>query len=104
MRVDVTVRPERLKLSRLRGFRLQELSQRTNGLEAVKVSRPGKWGNPFHIAEYGRDRAIELHRKEMLRRIQNGLDLSQLKGKNLACWCEPEELCHADTLLELANV
>lgn len=31
------------------------------------------------------------------------LDLTALRGKDLACWCKPTELCHADVLLALAN-
>jgi len=31
------------------------------------------------------------------------LDLNELKGKNLACWCSLDKSCHADRLLELAN-
>ncbi len=31
------------------------------------------------------------------------LDLSELKVKNLACWCAKDKLCHADILLKLAN-
>ena len=27
----------------------------------------------------------------------------ELAGKDLACWCDPDELCHADVLLEVAN-
>ena len=26
-----------------------------------------------------------------------------LRGKNLACWCAPDALCHADILIEIAN-
>jgi hypothetical protein len=26
-----------------------------------------------------------------------------LAGKNLACWCRPDQPCHADVLLEIAN-
>ena len=26
-----------------------------------------------------------------------------LRGKDLACWCPPDQPCHADVLLELAN-
>jgi hypothetical protein len=26
-----------------------------------------------------------------------------LRGKNLACWCHPGELCHADVWLGLVN-
>jgi len=29
--------------------------------------------------------------------------ISELKGKNLSCWCKVGEPCHADVLLELAN-
>lgn len=32
------------------------------------------------------------------------LNLSELKNKNLACWCKPDEPCHADVLLRLANI
>jgi hypothetical protein len=27
----------------------------------------------------------------------------ELAGKDLACWCKPGELCHADIWLEVAN-
>jgi hypothetical protein len=30
--------------------------------------------------------------------------LHELRGCNLACWCPIGEPCHADVLLELANV
>ena len=31
------------------------------------------------------------------------LNVKDLRGKNLACWCKPGEPCHADILLKLAN-
>jgi hypothetical protein len=31
------------------------------------------------------------------------LDPTELRGLNLACYCGPDEPCHADVLLELAN-
>lgn len=43
------VTPVRLRLSRKAGFRLQGHSLAVNGLPAVNVARPGKWGNP-HVA------------------------------------------------------
>lgn len=27
----------------------------------------------------------------------------ELRGKNLCCWCGPQEACHADVLLIIAN-
>lgn len=29
---------------------------------------------------------------------------ASLRGKDLACWCKPGEPCHADWLLEIANM
>ena len=70
----------------------------------VSVARPGKWGNPFSVAEYGRELAIINYRRKLEGMAAIGaLDLSELRGKNLACWCKPGELCHADVLLEMAN-
>ena len=30
-------------------------------------------------------------------------DVTELRGKDLACWCPLDQPCHADVLLELAN-
>lgn len=30
-------------------------------------------------------------------------DLEPLRGKHLACWCQPGRPCHADVLLRMAN-
>jgi hypothetical protein len=57
----------------------------------VSVTRPGKWRNPFTVAEYGRASAIEKYRKTLAAR-----DLSELRGKNLACYCPLDQPCHAD--------
>lgn len=38
--------PIRLQLSRRKGFNLQAASRAANGLDAVNVARPSKWGNP----------------------------------------------------------
>lgn len=29
--------------------------------------------------------------------------VAELAGRDLACWCRPDQPCHADVLLELAN-
>ncbi len=41
------MRPMRIQRKRMAGFRLQDVSRALNGLDAVSVTRPGKWGNPF---------------------------------------------------------
>lgn len=71
---------------------------------AIYVGRPTKWGNPFSVGMYGRELAVRNYRKriEGLRQIA-AIDLSQLRGKDLACWCPLNQSCHADVLLEIAN-
>jgi hypothetical protein len=95
--------PVRLQLSRRAGFDLQKLSREANGLPAVNVARPSRWGNPYRIAEYGREAAVALF-ADSLKRGEAVLkaDLEFLRGKNLACWCAPGQACHADVLLAVA--
>jgi hypothetical protein len=118
-------RPVRLQLSRRKGFNLQELSRQTNGLPAVVVTRPGRWGNPFDIATrfenelrarlagvpYGLTASwcgeLDGHfdhatAEAQIARIAASLD--GLRGKNIACWCGYDERCHADILLTLASM
>jgi hypothetical protein len=110
--------PIRIRLSRGRGWRLQAVSQAINGLPAVNVARPSKWGNPFKIApafesaeckfpEVTQQSAVDLFREryEMaLSQYQHTRDaMAELRGKNLACWCPLDQPCHADVLLDLAN-
>lgn len=114
------MKPQRIQLSRKKGFNLSEVSRLRNGLEAVNVARPSIWGNPFVVGQDG-TRAecvhllkvllsgyIALTTKATVDAQQEYLDnsrkyLKQIKGKNLACWCPAHAECHADVLLELAN-
>ena len=101
--------PVRIQLSRKAGFNLQAHSRSLNGLDAVNVARPSKWGNPFRIGDFGipdQEAACTRYHEWLDGRVV-GTDrpnsLEALRGKNLACWCKPGEPCHADILLELAN-
>lgn len=114
--------PVRLQLSRKARFNLQAASRAINGLEAVSVARPGRWGNPFvvntnrapgaklnarHWAAPTVEEAVALFRA-MMEAEGEHVDLlrarlPELRGKNLACWCAHGSDCHADVLLELAN-
>jgi hypothetical protein len=100
-----TIRPLRLQLSREAGFDLQAYSIAMNGLPAVNVARPSRWGNPFKVGIDG-DAAecVRLYREFCLGEINRHLiGLGDLRWRNLACWCAPDAPCHADVLLELAN-
>jgi len=69
----------------------------------IYIGRPGFWGNPFTVKEYGRERSILLY-KEFLREQINEDPykwipaLAELQGKTLGCWCDPEP-CHGDILV-----
>jgi hypothetical protein len=101
--------PKVLNKAHLQGVKIPE--------GAIYVGRPSKWGNPWRIGEkhpadghrLTRDEVIGMYRKaipEMLQvKREDGsliLDLLELRGKDLVCWCTPLP-CHADVLLELAN-
>ncbi len=120
--------PVRLQLSRSKGFNLQHNSVAANGLPAINVARPSRYGNPVTQQDF-----IDLQKiwKEMGHKPIEGTwqqhavrcfdawlggEIGEmgkpptaaeirrdLKGRNLACWCKPGDPCHADVLLEIAN-
>jgi len=72
--------------------------------DAVYVGRPSKWGNPFKITrEHSRQDVIGQYENYIIDKLAcHKLDIAELRGKDLVCWCAPAP-CHADVLLELAN-
>jgi hypothetical protein len=96
--------PKRIHRRRSKGWRMPG--------GAIYVGRPTIWGNPFLVSDYGQQKAVDLFRDWL-----NGLDpetrpeqrkrllesIQELRGKDLVCWCRPDQPCHADVLLELAN-
>ncbi len=103
-------KPRRIQRKRIKGWRMPP--------NTVYVGRGSRWGNRYKTGDklpngeiLTRERVIELYRKGVNEVAINGseylrkyFDLSELRGKNLCCWCKPDELCHADILLELANI
>ena len=100
--------PKRIQLSRAKGWRMPP--------DTVKVDRTSRWGNPWPSGKWGpllrcapdAEAAVGLFRAmlsdpQMRAAAGYPADLSPLRGKNLACWCRPGAMCHADVLLELAN-
>jgi hypothetical protein len=116
---EITTTPKRVQLSRAAGWRMPE--------NTVKVDCTTRWGNPFVVGRDGTQAecveafgwlAGEEAGLEVMARVlvpPEGLDAAQkmldelqadprlLRGKNLACWCRPDQPCHADVLLRLAN-
>lgn len=106
--------PERIQLKRTRGWRKPE--------RAVSVARPSKWGNWYRVSDrLPTANAVEFFRQDLVDAMAYGPKrpgtfdpihpaarwiaehLEELRGHDLACWCEPGEPCHADVLLEVAN-
>ena len=117
------MKPQRMQLSRKAGFNLQAASKALNGLPARRITRPGRWGNPFTIEDTAEKyrlapdaaqaKAVELCglwlRDKLDKKLSPGDPPTRaeiregLAGHNLACWCKPGTPCHADVLIELAN-
>jgi hypothetical protein len=83
--------------------------QRKNYMEAIPqgakvVHRPSRWGNPFSVKEHGRSQAIQLYETWVQQKIADGrLNIAELIGFDLVCFCRPDEACHADVLLRLVK-
>jgi Domain of unknown function (DUF4326) len=102
--------PTRIQRKRTKGWKMPE--------NTIYVGRPSKWGNPFLI---GIDPLMHKHpapwyartAKEAIFFYRRWLNCfpdfpkivrKSLRGKNLACWCPLDQPCHADVLLEIANL
>jgi hypothetical protein len=100
--------PARIQRRRTKGWRMPA--------NTVCVTRPGVFGNPWKVepgltaeqavrnyrawlegGEYLLDDALQRRRLRLFAR------LSELIGKNLACYCAPGAPCHADVLLAYVN-
>ena len=105
--------PVRMRLSRAKGFGLQDASRAINGLPAVNCARPWRFGNPFTVqkafdAGYLRSADERARRSFVVECFRDWLDgsdkwwmgeesaavrrtlldgLLSLRNHNLACWC-----------------
>lgn len=126
--VEVLPQPYRVQLSRKKGWRMppntvsvarpgrwgNPFSVSIVGSSALAVELFDdlmRWGfNPSKLkhlsdAEFS---AVHVDKEAWGDRLNWGLEhrrgaQAELAGKNLACWCKPDEPCHADVLLEIAN-
>lgn len=100
MASETTATPRRVRLRRTKGWRKPP--------NTVVVARPSKWGNPFPVKYKGGELgAVILYKQWLLGTPEGGRVLTEarteLRGKNLACWCREDLACHADLLIEIAN-
>lgn len=92
--------PRRLQQKRTKGWRKPP--------NAIVVSRPSKWGNPFPIDEEHDREAVVMKFREWIRSddakaVALRAQLDELRGKDLLCFCPVPGPCHGDVLIELAN-
>lgn len=89
--------PQRIQLRRTKGWR--------KPAGTIPVGRGTRYGNPFPVQTYGREDALRLfhHFLDRDEAAEYRARIPDLAGHDLACWCGPDEACHADTLLERAN-
>lgn len=100
--------PQRIQRKRTKGYRLPE--------NAVSITRPGRWGNPFKVGSVvaespshyprvlGIADVLEWYEKWLRVQIKRQPDfLEPLRGKDLACFCKEGAPCHGDVLLRMAN-
>jgi hypothetical protein len=90
--------PRRVQLQRRRGWRMPA--------NTVKVDRSTRWGNPFRIGA-GMSREESIARFRAWISAAERVDVraavrTELRGRNLACWCPLDQPCHADVLLDIA--
>ncbi len=83
--------PNRIQRSRAKGWRMPP--------NTIYVGRGSKWGNPHTFANSGPVHPALRYACE----VAPLMDYSELRGKNLACWCALDAECHADVILELSN-
>jgi len=109
--------PKRIQMTRSRPWRHEHP-------DAVIVDRRTKWGNPYRVGGLaivtsdGRERqvlrdlspamAVHLYRLwvwnwDIADLSHPVLNVGELAGRDLACWCPLDAPCHADVLLEIAN-
>ncbi len=93
--------PQRVQLRRTKGWRLPP--------NTVSVARPSRYGNPHRVIDGNRADAVAKYAADLNARLERG-DTSEhtriqteLRGRNLACYCPPGEPCHVDVLLPYAN-
>lgn len=79
----------------------------TIGKQAVRIDRKSAYGNQFKIDAPHPDTGLPMTRDDVCdlfeeRQLPN-MDVSQLRGKHLLCWCKDHERCHGDSIIRKLN-
>jgi Domain of unknown function (DUF4326) len=88
---------QRIQCKRTKGWR------KPPGAVYVGRGPNSKWGNPYPVSTYGCEQAVALYRQdvEQMPAAAREAWLAPLRNATaLMCWCKPDEVCHADVLIE----
>lgn len=70
----------------------------------VKGTFNSQWANPFTLKEYERGEALGLYENYLRETLEDlpstKLEVLNMEGKQLGCWCHPEE-CHGDIIVKV---
>ena len=77
----------------------------------VYIGRPSEFGNPFSSKPSKYAKEIVHTRKESIAKFRHYLlnnpellaKIQELRGKTLACWCNQNQSCHGDVIIEIIN-
>ena len=123
------MKPVRIQRQRIKGYKMPKntiyVGRPTKWRNPFKVGKcTNAWGKAFIAIQLGKTpdgikkvyksgvfdkpvtlkQSIQWYRMWLKFQIEvKNLNVKDLRGKNLACWCKPGESCHADILLKLAN-
>jgi len=92
-------------------IRIQRSRQHKQTVAAIYVGRPSRWGNPFKVGDPSKpnefatiEECLQAYELTTIVKIGQGwLNIEELRGQNLSCWCRVGDPCHVDVLLKLAN-
>jgi len=87
--------PKRIKLGRTRGWKIGD---------AKYVGRPTRWGEPKDLRGT-REEIVRQYEERLMQMTEEEREefLAPLRGRDLVCFCNLDQPCHADVLLRLAN-
>jgi hypothetical protein len=67
--------------------------------------RASKYANPYPARIYGQEHALQLYSEHLAAHPELAqAALSELAGRDLACWCRLDQPCHADVLLAASGL
>lgn len=100
-------RPTRIKLKMYKGEVVTPYDvhiTRSCYMGGWKLNK-SKWHNPFSVKEHGLEGALNLYWEYMTRGEGYALilDLPELAGKKIGCFCELKDHCHGNYLIEIGR-